>query len=116
MDNRYPDKKLPMNLDCQELQYGNMSKTLKKMVMKLDTVRKKGYYLIAVPDRVNEANVKKHLKNTLWTSELIILKHVVSTQLIAHEEAQNGAPNGTVIISEEQTSGKGRMSTTMGFG
>ena len=33
-----------------------------------------------------------------------------STQLIAHEEAQNGVPDGTVVISEEQTVGKGRMS------
>ena len=32
-----------------------------------------------------------------------------STQLIAHDEAQNGAPDGTVIISEEQTAGRGRM-------
>ncbi len=32
-----------------------------------------------------------------------------STQFIAHEEAQNGAADGTVVIAEEQTAGKGRM-------
>ena len=76
----------------------------------IGTVRKKGYYLIAVPDRVNEANVKKHLKATTFGKQIKYFETCESTQLIAHEEAQNGAPNGTVIISEEQTSGKGRMS------
>ncbi|WP_172369380.1 biotin--[acetyl-CoA-carboxylase] ligase [Sporosarcina jiandibaonis] len=76
----------------------------------IGTVRKKGYYLIAVPDRVNEANVKKYLKSTTLGQRIVYKETCLSTQLIAHEEAQNGAPNGTVVISEEQTSGKGRMS------
>lgn len=32
-----------------------------------------------------------------------------STQTIAHKLAQDGAPEGTVVISEEQTAGRGRM-------
>lgn len=85
-------------------------KDLEKEGYEIGTVRKKGYYLIAVPDRVNEANVKKHLKATTFGKQIKYMEICESTQLIAHEEAQNGAPNGTVIISEEQTSGKGRMS------
>ena len=33
----------------------------------------------------------------------------LSTQFIAHEEEQNGAADGTVVIAEEQTAGRGRM-------
>ena len=76
----------------------------------IGTVRKKGYYLITVPDLVNEANVKKHLQATTYGNRIDYMETCESTQLIAHEEAQNGAPDGTVIISEEQTVGKGRMS------
>ena len=36
-------------------------KDLEKDGYEIGSIRKKGYYLITVPDRVNEANVKKHL-------------------------------------------------------
>jgi BirA family transcriptional regulator, biotin operon repressor / biotin---[acetyl-CoA-carboxylase] ligase len=85
-------------------------KDLEKDGYEIGTIRKKGYYLITVPDRVNEANVKKHLKSTVFGQRIDYKESCLSTQLIAHEEAQSGAPNGTVVISEEQTSGKGRMS------
>jgi BirA family transcriptional regulator, biotin operon repressor / biotin---[acetyl-CoA-carboxylase] ligase len=86
-------------------------KDLEKDGYEIGTIRKKGYYLISVPDRVNESNVKKHLKSTVVFGQRIVYKEsCLSTQFIAHEEAQNGAPDGTVVISEEQTSGKGRMS------
>lgn len=85
-------------------------KDLEKDGYEIGTIRKKGYYLITVPDRVNEANVKKLLTAKTFGNYIKYFESCESTQLIAHEEAQNGAPNGTVIISEEQTSGKGRMS------
>nr|WP_210469171.1 biotin--[acetyl-CoA-carboxylase] ligase [Sporosarcina sp. 6E9] len=85
-------------------------KDLEKDGYEIGSIRKKGYYLIAVPDRVNEANVKKHLKSTVFGQRIDYKESCLSTQFIAHEEAQNGAPNGTVVISEEQTAGKGRMS------
>ena len=66
--------------------------------------------MIAIPDRVNEANVKNFLTTKAYGKRIDYVETCASTQLIAHEEAQNGAPDGTVIISEEQTSGKGRMS------
>lgn len=34
---------------------------------------------------------------------------MTSTQVIAHELVRNGAEDGTVVIAETQTSGKGRM-------
>ncbi len=85
-------------------------KELEKEGYEIGTIRKKGYYLVTVPDRVNEANVKKYLQTNLYGSTIHYFDTCESTQFIAHKEAQSGAPDGTVIISEEQTSGKGRMS------
>ena len=85
-------------------------KELEKEGYEIGTVRKKGYYLITVPDRVNEANVKKYLATKAYGKRIHYVETCASTQLIAHEEAQNGVPDGTVVISEEQTVGKGRMS------
>jgi len=85
-------------------------KDFEKEGYEIGTVKKKGYYLITVPDRVNEANVKKYLKTKSYGQRIDYVETCSSTQILAHDEAQNGAPDGTVIIAEEQTSGKGRMS------
>lgn len=85
-------------------------KDFEKDGYEIGTVRKKGYYLISVPDLVNEANVKKHLQTEVYGHRIEYVESCPSTQLIAHDEAQKGAPDGTVVIAEEQTSGKGRLS------
>lgn len=85
-------------------------KELEKDGYEIGTIRKKGYYLIAVPDRVNEANVKKHLTTEVYGQNILYVESCASTQLLAHEQAQEDAVDGTVIIAEEQTAGKGRMS------
>lgn len=76
----------------------------------IGTVRKKGYFLITVPDKVNAANIKKHLNTQTYGQTIHYYETLESTQFIAHDESQNGAQDGTLIISEEQTLGKGRMS------
>ncbi|KAA0966117.1 biotin--[acetyl-CoA-carboxylase] ligase [Sporosarcina sp. ANT_H38] len=86
----------------------------------IGTIRKKGYYLIESPDRVNEANIQKQLTTKRYGRNIHYFETCTSTQIIAHDEEQNGALDGTVIISEEQTSGRGRMarawSSTAGKG
>ncbi|MBE1554134.1 biotin--[acetyl-CoA-carboxylase] ligase [Sporosarcina limicola] len=84
-------------------------KELEEEGYEIGTIRKKGYFLIKSPDRVNEANVQKYLTTKNYGKYIRYFETCSSTQIIAHEEAQNGALDGTVIISEEQTAGKGRM-------
>ena len=85
-------------------------KELEQAGYEIGTIRKKGYYLITTPDKVNAANIKKYLTTTTYGQTIHYFETCDSTQLIAHDEAQNDASDGTVIISEEQTLGKGRMS------
>jgi BirA family biotin operon repressor/biotin-[acetyl-CoA-carboxylase] ligase len=95
-------------------------KELEKDGYEIGTIRKKGYYLIKSPDLVNEANVQKHLTTRKYGQHIHYFETCKSTQLIAHDEEQNGAEDGTVVISEEQTAGRGRMarpwSSTAGKG
>ncbi|MFS0687889.1 biotin--[acetyl-CoA-carboxylase] ligase [Sporosarcina sp. 179-K 8C2 HS] len=74
------------------------------------SIRKKGYVLIASPDRVNSANIQKHLQTKTYGRTIDYHVSCGSTQNIAHDAAQAGAPDGTLIVSEEQTAGKGRLS------
>lgn len=75
----------------------------------IGTVRKKGYYLVTVPDKVNAANVQQYLRTAKYGRNITYLERCASTQIIAHEAAQEDVEDGTVILSEEQTAGKGRM-------
>ena len=84
-------------------------KELEEEGYEIGTVRKKGYYLISSPDRVNEANIWKHLTTKKYGQHIHYYESCLSTQFIAHEEEQNGAADGTVVIAEEQTAGRGRM-------
>lgn len=85
-------------------------KDFEKEGYEIGTIRKKGYYLIAIPDRVNEANISKYLTTKVYGKRIEYIETCDSTQHIAHDEARDGVPDGTVIIAEEQTAGKGRMS------
>ncbi|WP_424235994.1 biotin--[acetyl-CoA-carboxylase] ligase [Bhargavaea ginsengi] len=73
------------------------------------SVRKKGYVLEASPDRLSPALIRQHLKDDRFVKDIIHYESVGSTMPLAHREAQNGAPDGTVIVAEEQTEGRGRL-------
>lgn len=74
------------------------------------SVRKKGYVLVSSPDRVHEALIHQYLMTKRYGRQISHYDTCESTQLIAHDFAQNGAPDGALIVSEEQTGGKGRLS------
>ncbi|AXH98884.1 biotin--[acetyl-CoA-carboxylase] ligase [Sporosarcina sp. PTS2304] len=84
-------------------------KELEEEGYEIGSQRKKGYFLIEAPDLVNAANISEYLQTTAYGQQINYFKTVPTTQTIAHEEAQNGAVDGTLIISEEQTAGKGRL-------
>lgn len=75
----------------------------------IGSIRKKGYYLISSPDLVTVSNIQKYLQTQRYGKTIHYMKTCTSTQYIAHDWAQKGAVDGTVIISEEQLEGKGRM-------
>lgn len=74
-----------------------------------DTVKKKGYVLKATPNGLHANDIYFYLATAQFGRTLHILDVVDSTQTIAKELARQQAPNGTVVIAEHQTAGKGRM-------
>jgi BirA family biotin operon repressor/biotin-[acetyl-CoA-carboxylase] ligase len=64
-------------------------------------------------DSVEEIDLQKvaaHLRRAQIGKRIISLKSVSSTNDVAWEEAEKGAPEGTVVVAEEQTAGRGRLS------
>jgi BirA family biotin operon repressor/biotin-[acetyl-CoA-carboxylase] ligase len=69
--------------------------------------RAAGYQLTGVPDRLGPAELAPHLRGSWrrieWRDELD------STQRLARELARGGADEGTTVIAERQTAGRGRL-------
>jgi BirA family transcriptional regulator, biotin operon repressor / biotin---[acetyl-CoA-carboxylase] ligase len=61
-----------------------------------------------LPDSFDLAGVLDALSNTIFSKKIHHLTSVNSTNTVALEAAQAGAPHGSVWIADEQTAGRGR--------
>lgn len=75
----------------------------------IESKRKKGYRLLGKADELNENNLLVGLKTDKLGRTVHFYESVESTQKITHRLAQENAPEGTLVIAEEQISGRGRM-------
>jgi BirA family biotin operon repressor/biotin-[acetyl-CoA-carboxylase] ligase len=84
-------------------------KSLKEEGYKIESYSRKGYRLIESPDVLSQIEILKYLKTTNIAREIIHFDTIASTNTKAKELADKGALEGTVIISEEQSGGRGRL-------
>ena len=69
-----------------------------------------GYVLSQVPDRLDANELLPHLTGR-WR-QIVWLAETDSTQRVARELARDGAAEGTTVIAEAQTAGRGRLGRT----
>ena len=60
-------------------------------------------------DNLNTEEIKALLENSVFSKNIILHQSIPSTNNIARELYMQGAGDGTVILAEEQTAGRGRM-------
>ena len=60
-------------------------------------------------DRIAGGEVREALRPGLPWTDLVCLAATDSTNRVAMEMAENGAPHGTVVVADAQTAGRGRM-------
>lgn len=75
----------------------------------ITAVTNKGYCLSEQNDILSAESIKPYLNKKNKDIDIQVFKTIDSTNTYAKTLAQNGAPQGTVVISEEQTAGRGRM-------
>lgn len=75
----------------------------------IESIRKKGYQLVEQPDMITAARLQQYLTATTYGRNVVHHMACDSTQFIAHDLAQQGAEDGTVVITEKQLQGKGRL-------
>ena len=69
----------------------------------------RGYRLVSSPDKLFSEELSYHLKTDVIGKSILSYETVASTNDVAYDLAKKGSPEGTVIVSEEQTAGKGRL-------
>ncbi|MDP2911009.1 MAG: biotin--[acetyl-CoA-carboxylase] ligase, partial [Candidatus Omnitrophota bacterium] len=68
-----------------------------------------GYKLVSIPDRLTEIELKWQLKTGIIGKKIYSYKETGSTNDTAYALASSGEKEGSVVIAESQTSGRGRM-------
>lgn len=81
---------------------------LKEEGYEIESAPNKGYLLIASPDILSEAEIQADLRTTTFGQGIQVYPTIDSTNQQAKRLALEGASHGTLIVAEEQTSGKGR--------
>lgn len=84
-------------------------KVLRDKGFVISSVTNKGYLLESFPEQLCEEAVKCLLDTKLIGSKIIVLDSVTSTNDYLKKLAAKGAQAGTVVVSREQTAGKGRL-------
>ncbi|MFO8101956.1 MAG: biotin--[acetyl-CoA-carboxylase] ligase [Dehalococcoidia bacterium] len=76
---------------------------------RIDSVTGRGYYLVSAPDRLLPNEIKSGLSTRMLGGEIIYRREVTSTQAVAKSLASEGAVEGTVVVAETQSGGRGRI-------
>ncbi|MDO5825605.1 MAG: biotin--[acetyl-CoA-carboxylase] ligase [Methanosphaera sp. rholeuAM130] len=69
---------------------------------------KKGYKLFSSPDIIEPFEIKRNLSTNYIAQNIHFYQEVTSTNDIAKKFVDNDAPEGTVIVAEQQTAGRSR--------
>lgn len=85
--------------------------SLKEEGYVIDSVHSQGYRLLNKPDILSAEELELSLTGE-FVKEIVIYDELLSTNEEAKNRASAGDPEGTVVLAEQQTDGKGRMGRT----
>jgi len=82
--------------------------SLKKSGYKIESIKNKGYRLISRPDTPNPEEITAVLSTEIVGKEVHYFEKISSTNYFARQLANKNAKDGTIIVSDVQTQGRGR--------
>ncbi len=81
---------------------------LKQTGYEIEAVQNRGYHIVSTPDILSE-NELKSIRKTEWLGNTICYEPVMgSTNTKAMQLAEEGAPHGTLVVTDKQECGRGR--------
>jgi len=83
-------------------------KLLRDLGYVIEAIPSRGYRLATAPDTLIPAEIQNGLGTRLIGREVVYFEKTDSTNVRAHELGETAAPDGTVVVAEQQSGGKGR--------
>lgn len=102
-------EEISRQVDCSRTAVWKHIEELRKEGYQIDARPRSGYRLLHRPDRVAPEELEPHLATRRFGREIRYWRQLPSTQPAAHEWARQGAEEGALVITEEQTQGRGRL-------
>lgn len=96
-------------LGCSRTAVWKHIEDLRKDGFELEAIQRKGYRIIKKPDKISGNEIQLGLQTKFIGREVHYEESVTSTNTLALKHAYDGAPEGAIVVSEEQVSGKGRL-------
>lgn len=84
-------------------------KALKGLGYRIEAVPSRGYRLVSTPDILTPAELSAGLHVARIGTSLVCMGETDSTNTLAYRLAEEGAAEGTVVIADTQSRGKGRL-------
>jgi len=75
----------------------------------IEAIPSRGYQLVSTPNILSEEELREKIQTALIGRQLICSTATASTNADAFRLAEEGAEEGTVVIADAQSGGKGRM-------
>jgi BirA family transcriptional regulator, biotin operon repressor / biotin---[acetyl-CoA-carboxylase] ligase len=75
----------------------------------IESISKKGYRIISAPDLLTYEEIEPYLNTSFIGRSIVHFDSIDSTNSKAKQLADSAEADGTIIISEEQTNGRGRL-------
>lgn len=85
---------------------------LKKDGYQIEAVQNRGYRLISAPDTLSQAELECRMMTNWAGKNLYFSKETGSTNTDLKVLAEENAPQGTLVVADSQTAGKGRRGRT----
>jgi BirA family biotin operon repressor/biotin-[acetyl-CoA-carboxylase] ligase len=100
-------EELARRLGCSRAAVWKQIAVLRRGGYRIEARHARGYVLAGSPDRIGPIELAPHLAGC-WRT-IVWRDAIDSTQRLAREQARAGAPEGTIVIAETQTQGRGRL-------
>lgn len=84
-------------------------KKLRETGYEIKAVTNRGYTLVSEGNVLSAANIRKRLTGAACCAAIDVRETVTSTNTVVKEMAEQGGPEGIVVIAEQQSAGKGRL-------
>jgi BirA family biotin operon repressor/biotin-[acetyl-CoA-carboxylase] ligase len=102
-------EKISEMLGCSRTMVWKYIDALRKEGYKISAVPNKGYRIANEGDPLSEHEIVSRIKDNSLFHKIVYYDSLESTQTAANKLVSEGADEGTVVIADEQTGGRGRL-------